>query len=381
MLNNTTDDTQQCLPLQGITIHSQTRRLQLGSVAVGGGAPVAVQSMCSTDTRDVAATLEQLQRLARAGCEIARVAVPDAAAAAALPKLCAAAPLPLVADIHYDYRLALQAVDAGVAGLRLNPGNIGPRWKVQEVVRACQPRRLPIRIGVNGGSLDAQLVARYGGPTPAAMVASAQQHLRLLEECGYDQAKVSLKFSDVPRTLQACRLFAEQEAYPQHLGITEAGTCWAGSLKSAVGIGALLAAGIGDTLRVSLTADPVEEVRVAWQLLQALELRQRGPVLVSCPSCGRCEIDLIATAEAVEAGLAEIEAPLTVAVMGCSVNGPGEAKEANVGLAGGKGTALLFRHGEVLRRVPGEDMVAALLAEVQELAAAWQQGAAGSREV
>jgi (E)-4-hydroxy-3-methylbut-2-enyl-diphosphate synthase len=346
-----------------------TRQIHVGKVAIGGGAPVSVQSMTNTDTRDSAATLAQIGRLAEAGCEIVRCAVPDAAAAAALQAICAASPLPVIADIHFDYQLALQSLDAGVAGLRLNPGNIGERWKVEEVVRACADRRVPIRVGVNGGSLEKELLAKYGHPTAQAMAESALGHIRILEELGYDQIKVSLKASDIRRTVEAYRLLAAEVDYPLHIGITEAGTTWSGTIKSAAGLGTLLYEGLGDTLRVSLTGDPVEEVRVGWEILKSLELRERGPVFVSCPTCGRCQVDLIPVAEEVERRLHDLPKKITVAVMGCVVNGPGEAREADVGIAGGKGQGLLFRKGEVVRKVPEREMVEALVEEARRLAA------------
>jgi len=345
-----------------------TRPLQVGGVAVGGGAPVSVQSMTNTDTRDVAATGAQIRALADAGCEIVRCAVPDAAAAAALTAIRAAAPVPLIADIHFDHRLALTAIDAGIDGLRINPGNIGESWKVRELVAACSERGIPIRIGVNAGSLEKELLARYGHPTAEAMVASALGHIRLLEDLGFHAIKVSLKASDVRRTVEAYRLLAQQVDYPLHVGITEAGTHWAGTIKSAVGIGALLLDGIGDTIRVSLTGDPVEEVRVGWEILKALGLRQRGPVFISCPTCGRCQIDLQTVAEEVERRLHDLPAPLTIAVMGCVVNGPGEAREADLGLAGGAGQGLIFKRGEVLRKVAQAEMADVLVAEAWRMA-------------
>lgn len=352
-----------------------TRRITLGGVALGGGAPVAVQSMCSTDTRDVAATAEQIRRLAAAGCEIVRCAVPDEAAALALADLRRQCALPLVADIHFDYRLALTALQSGVDGLRLNPGNIGERWKVEEVVRACAERRVPIRIGVNAGSLEKDLLARYGHPTAEAMVESALRHVRVLEELNYGEIKISLKASDVRRTVEAYRLLAARVDYPLHIGITEAGTTWSGTIKSAVGLGVLLYEGIGDTLRVSLTGDPVAEVRVGWEILKSLGLRQRGPIFVSCPTCGRCQIDLIAVAEEVEARLQNLPRAITVAVMGCVVNGPGEAREADVGIAGGQGMGLLFRRGQVVRKVPEKELADALVAEAWRLVE--EEGAEG----
>ena len=345
-----------------------TRQIHVGTVPVGGGAPVSVQSMTNTDTRDVAATLAQIRSLAEAGCEIVRCAVPDQQAAAALAAIRRDCPLALIADIHFDYRLALAALAAGVDGLRLNPGNIGARWKIEEVVRACAERQVPIRIGVNAGSLEKPLLEKYGHPTAAAMVASALGHIRILEELNYRELKISLKASDVRRTVAAYRLLAAQCDYPLHVGITEAGTTWAGTIKSAVGLGALLYDGIGDTLRVSLTGDPVEEVRVGWEILKSLELRERGPVFISCPTCGRCQIDLIPVAEEVERRLHDLPKKLVIAVMGCAVNGPGEAREADIGVAGGQGEGLLFRKGEVVRKVPAAQLADALVEEARKLA-------------
>jgi len=346
----------------------KTRQIQVGNVAVGGDAPITVQSMCNTDTRDVAATSAQIAALVDAGCEIVRCAVPDEAAAEALSRICPQSKIPLIADIHFDYRLALKSLEAGVDGLRLNPGNIGERWKVEEVVKACAERAIPIRIGVNAGSLEKELLEKHGHPTAEAMVASALGHIRILEDLNYREIKVSLKASDVRRTVAAYRLLAKEVDYPLHIGVTEAGTTWSGSIKSAVGLGALLYDGIGDTLRVSLTGDPVEEVRVGWEILKSLELRERGPVFVSCPTCGRCQIDLIEVAEEVERRLHDLPVPMTIAVMGCVVNGPGEAKEADLGIAGGKGQGLLFRKGEVVRKVPQEKLADALVEEALSLA-------------
>ena len=342
-----------------------TRQIKIGDVAIGGGAPCAVQSMCSTDTRDVAATLAQIGRLADAGCEIVRCAVPDADAALALAAIKAGSPMPLIADIHFDYKLALTALESGVDGLRLNPGNIGERWKVAEVVKAASERQIPIRIGVNGGSLEKELLVKYGHPTPEAMVESALGHVRILEDLGYHQIKVSIKVSDVVRTLEAYRLLSEAIDYPLHIGVTEAGTTLTGAVKSSVGLGILLFQGIGDTMRVSLTGDPVDEVRVAYDILKSLGLRNRGINFVSCPTCGRCQIDLIPVAEEVERRLADLDSNVTVAVMGCAVNGPGEAREADFGIAGGKGEGLLFKNGEVIRKVPAAELADALVEEVQ----------------
>lgn len=346
----------------------QTRQIRIGTVAVGGGAPCSVQSMCNTDTRDVAATLDQIHALATAGCEIVRCAVPDMAAAEALGAVKRQSPIPVIADIHFDYKLALKVLEEGIDGLRLNPGNIGDRWKVEEVVKAARERLVPIRIGVNAGSLEKELLAKYGHPTAEAMVESALGHVRILEELGYDQIKISLKASDVPKTVEAYRLLAARVDYPLHIGITEAGTLFSGTIKSSVGLGILLGDGIGDTMRVSLTGDPVDEIRVGWEILKALGLRQKGINFVSCPTCGRCQINLIGVAEEVEKRLAAIDTHLTVAVMGCVVNGPGEAREADVGIAGGKGEGLLFRHGEIVRKVPESEMADALVAEVEKMA-------------
>ena len=336
----------------------------IGTIAVGGAAPCAVQSMCSTDTRDVAATLAQIDRLTTAGCEIVRCAVPDSEAAVALGLIKKSSAIPVVADIHFDYKLALAVLAGGIDGLRLNPGNIGDRWKVEEVVKAARERLVPIRIGVNAGSLEKELLAKYGHPTAAAMVESALSHIRILEDIGYEQIKVSLKASDVSKTIEAYRLLAAKVDYPLHIGITEAGTTFSGTIKSAVGLGILLADGIGDTLRVSLTGDPVDEVRVGFEILKVLGLRKRGVNFVSCPTCGRCQIDLIKVAEEVERRLQGLDLDITVAVMGCVVNGPGEAREADFGIAGGKGEGLLFRHGEIIRKVPEAELADALIAEI-----------------
>ncbi|HEU0264121.1 MAG TPA: flavodoxin-dependent (E)-4-hydroxy-3-methylbut-2-enyl-diphosphate synthase [Geobacterales bacterium] len=344
-----------------------TKQVRVGGVAIGGGAPCVVQSMCSTDTRDISATLGQIRDLAEAGCEIVRCAVPDMSAAEALGQVKAESPLPVVADIHFDYKLALRVLELGIDALRINPGNIGERWKVAEVVAAARERQVPIRIGVNAGSLEKELLAKYGHPTAGAMVESALGHVRILEELGYDQIKISLKASDVPRTVEAYRLLAKQVDYPLHIGITEAGTTFSGTIKSSVGLGILLAEGIGDTLRVSLTGEPVDEVRVGWEILKALNLRQKGINLVSCPTCGRCQINLIPVAEEVERRLQRIDLSLNVAVMGCAVNGPGEAREADVGIAGGKGEGLLFRHGQVVRKVAEDELADALVAEVEKM--------------
>ncbi len=348
---------------------TNTRQIQVGNIAVGGGAPVSVQSMTSTDTRNVAVTLGQIRQLAEAGCEIVRCAVPDADAAAALKTIKAECPMPLIADIHFDHKLALASVAAGVDALRINPGNIGEAWKVREVVAACADRGIPIRIGVNAGSLEKRLLEKYGHPAAEALVESAIDNIRILEDLDFDRIKVSIKASDVRRTVDAYRLLATKVDYPLHIGVTEAGTTWSGTIKSAIGIGTLLYDGIGDTLRVSLTGDPVEEVRVGWEILKSLELRERGPVFVSCPTCGRCQIDLIEVAEEVERRLHDLPKKISVAVMGCVVNGPGEAREADLGLAGGRGEGVIFRKGKLVRKVPQAEMVEALIEEAHKFIA------------
>lgn len=348
----------------------KTRQISLGNIRIGGGAPISVQSMCNTDTRDVARTLDQIRRLEQAGCEIVRLAVPDLDAANAIAGIRKGTSMPLVADIHFDYRLAIEAVKHGIDGLRINPGNIGGRDKVAEVVRACREREIPIRIGVNAGSLERHLLEKYGHPTPWALVESAFGHIRILEDLNYTNIKVSLKASDVMTTVAAYRLFSEKSDYPLHIGISEAGTIFSGTIKSSIGIGILLAEGIGDTMRVSLTADPVEEVRVAYEILKALRIRQRGVNIISCPTCGRTEIDIIALASEVERRLSHITEPITVAVMGCVVNGPGEAREADIGIAGGKGMGLLFRHGEIVKKLDEKDLADVLVLEVERIVSA-----------
>lgn len=347
----------------------RTVPVRIGRVTVGGNAPVAVQSMTNTKTSDVAATVDQIGRLTAAGCDIVRLAVPDMAAAEALAAIKErVGDVPLVADIHFDYRLALAALERGVDGLRLNPGNIGDPEQVTAVVKAARKRRVPIRIGVNAGSLDKDMLARHGGhATPAALVESALGHVRILEKLDFYDIKISLKAHDVPLTIAAYRVMSAAVDYPLHLGITEAGTVNTGIIRSAVGIGALLAEGIGDTIRVSLTGDPAEEVRVGFEILKALGLREYGPTLVSCPTCGRTEIDLEAIAKAVEDKLKTVKKPLKVAVMGCVVNGPGEAREADIGIAGGKGQGIIFRKGEIVRKVPEDQLTAALFAEIDKL--------------
>jgi len=344
-----------------------TRQIHIGGVAVGGGAPCSVQSMCSTDTRNVPATTAQINELAEVGCEIVRCAVPDIEAALALAEIKRMSPIPVVADIHFDYKLALQVLEGGIDGLRLNPGNIGEKWKVAEIVASAAERKVPIRIGVNAGSLEKELLEKYGHPSAEAMVESALGHIRILEDLNYFEIKVSLKASDVMKTVAAYRLFAQQSDYPLHIGITEAGTLFSGTIKSSVGLGILLVDGIGDTLRVSLTGAPRDEVRVGYDILKAVGLRQRGINFVSCPTCGRCQINLIDVAEDVERRLQGINKQITVAVMGCAVNGPGEAREADVGIAGGKGEGLVFRHGEIVRKVPENQLADALIEEIGKL--------------
>lgn len=333
----------------------QTRAVHIGPVGIGGDNPVRVQSMCNTDTRDVLSTVTQIRQLAEAGCEIVRLAVPDDKAASVLEAIREQSPVPLVADIHFDHRLAMAAMDAGLEGLRINPGNIGGEDKIDAVVRAAAERGAPIRIGVNGGSLEKDLLRQHGGPTPEAMVESGLRHVALLEKRGFHDIKISLKTSSVMNTIAAYRLMSEKVDYPLHIGITEAGTLVRGAVKSAVGLGILLAEGIGDTMRVSLTHDPVAEIGVAYEILRALGLRVRGPEIISCPTCGRTEIHLIELAEQVEEALRGIEEVFTVAVMGCVVNGPGEAREADIGIAGGRGLGIIFKKGEVVRKVKGDE--------------------------
>ena len=344
-----------------------SKQIKVGSVLVGGGAPVSIQSMTNTRTDDVAATLAQIRALATAGCEIVRVAVPDMEAAKAVGKLKEDSPLPIVVDIHFDYRLALEAIAAGADKVRINPGNIGGEDRVKAVADACRLRGIPIRIGVNGGSLEKPLLAKYGGVCPEAMVESAFGHIRLLEKFDFDDICVSLKSSSVPMTMKAYQLMHEQSNYPLHIGVTEAGTVKMGTLKSAVGIGGLLALGIGDTMRVSLSADPVEEIVAARDILKAAGVRKEGAELVSCPTCGRTRIDLIALANEVEERLKGVSKDITVAVMGCVVNGPGEASAADCGIAGGIGEGLLFKKGQIVKKVPQEQLVEELFALIDTL--------------
>ena len=355
-----------------MTQRRQSKPLQIGGVTVGGDAPVVVQSMANTKTADVPATLRQIHALAELGCEIVRVAVPDRRDAEALPDLLAHSPLPVIADIHFDHRLALAALRAGVHGLRLNPGNIRDPEKVREVVREAKARRTPIRVGVNAGSLPPLPSLAEGEeppPTSQRMVDAALWEIGILQEMGFDLIKVSLKAFDVPTMVAAYRALATRVPYPLHLGVTEAGTPRSGAVRSAIGIGILLSEGIGDTIRVSLSADPTQEIPVCWDILNALNLRRRGPTIIACPTCGRVEIDLIPLANAVEEHFQRLGKPITVAVMGCVVNGPGEARQADVGIAGGKGKGVIFRRGEVVRTVAEGDFLAAIIEEGERVLA------------
>ena len=344
-----------------------TRQISVGKVKVGGDAPISIQSMTNTKTHDAAATIEQIQRLAAEGCEIARVAVPDMPAAKMLGKIISAVELPVVADIHFDYKLALESIAQGVAALRLNPGNIGNAAHVREVVQAARAENIPIRVGVNAGSLSRKILQKYGGATPEALVESAMEHIEILEAENFFDIKISLKAHDVPLTIAAYRLMSEKRNYPLHIGITEAGTVNTGVIKSAVGLGALLAEGIGDTIRVSLTGDPVIEVTVAKEILKSLGLREGGVTLISCPTCGRTRINIPAIAAQVEQKISSIKKPLTVAVMGCVVNGPGEARVADVGIAGADGEGIIFRKGIIVRKVPESKLVAELFKELDKI--------------
>lgn len=344
-----------------------SREVRLGSLTIGGDAPISVQSMTNTDTVDVAATIAQARELENAGCEVIRVAVPNMKAVSVLGEIKAAISTPLVADIHFNHKLALRALAEGVDGLRINPGNIGDADKVRAVVEAAKARGAPIRIGVNSGSLEMDLLDKYGHATPEAMVESAMRHVRILEDMDFHNIVISLKASDVSRTVEAYRLIAVQVNYPLHLGITEAGTAFTGTIKSAIGLGILLAEGIGDTIRVSLTDNPVQEVRVGYEILKALELRTYGPTVISCPTCGRCKIDLVRIAQEVEAKVKDIKKPLKIAVMGCVVNGPGEAREADIGIAGGKGKGILFKKGVKIRSIPEEELVKVLIKEIRNM--------------
>jgi (E)-4-hydroxy-3-methylbut-2-enyl-diphosphate synthase len=343
----------------------KTRTVRLGGLPIGGGHPVVVQSMTKTDTRDPRATLRQIRGLAREGCEAVRCAVPDAEAARALGAIVRGAGIPVIADIHFDWRLAMEALAQGVHGLRLNPGNIGAEWKIAEVVAALRDRGVPVRIGVNAGSLEKDLLKKFGHPTAEALVASAERHIGILEKLGYGEIKVSLKASDVPSTVGAYRAFSRKHDYPLHIGISEAGPTFPGLVKSSVGLGILLSEGIGDTMRVSLTDRPAVEVRAAYEILGSLRIRRRGVEIVSCPTCGRCGVDLKGLVAEVQRKLRAIDEPITVAVMGCAVNGPGEAREADFGIASAKGEGIIFRKGKVVGRAPEGELAARLMAEIE----------------
>jgi (E)-4-hydroxy-3-methylbut-2-enyl-diphosphate synthase len=344
-----------------------SRQINIGGVKIGGGAPVVVQSMTSTPTQDVGATVKQIDRLRNAGCELVRLAVPDMKAASALKEIKSQAGIPIIADIHFDYRLALAAIENGADGLRLNPGNIGGRKEIQEIVAAARYQAIPIRIGVNSGSLNRATLRKYGHPTPDAMVESAMSHVSILEDLDFHLIKISLKSSDVLHMISAYRLLSEKVDYPLHLGVTEAGGLISGTVKNSLGIGLLLSEGIGDTIRVSLTRDPVEEVKVAYDILRALGLRQRGAEIISCPTCGRCQIDLFTLVETIENALNQITTPIKVAIMGCVVNGPGEAREADIGIAGGRGQGTLFKKGRLIKKVPEADLARVLTEEVKKM--------------
>lgn len=348
-------------------MRKNTRAIKIGNIQIGGGAPIVVQSMTNTKTDDVVASVAQINALVAVGCDIVRLAVPDMEAAKALKQIKSKVNVPLIADIHFDYRLALEAMESGIDALRLNPGNIGDEDRVKTVVKEAKRRHIPIRIGVNAGSLDKVLLSKYGRPTPEAMVESAMQHIAILEKLDFYDTKISLKAHDVPLTIAAYQLMSETVDYPLHLGITEAGTVNSGIIKSSVGIGALLAQGIGDTFRISLTGDPVIEVKVANQILKSLGLKEYGPTMISCPTCGRCNINLAEIAMRVENKLSTIQKPISVAVMGCVVNGPGEAREADVGIAGGKGEGLIFRKGQIIRKVPESSLIDELFSEIDNI--------------
>ncbi len=348
----------------------KTRPVRVGRLTIGGDAAIVVQSMTKTDTRDIGKTVEQIQQMEAAGCEIVRLAVPDIEAANSLAEIRKRCPDSiLVSDIHFQYKFALMALDAGFDKLRINPGNIGDADKVRAVVRRAQEQKVPIRIGVNAGSLERRLLEKYGFPTPEAMVESAEYHIKILEDLGFGDTIVSLKSSNVKLTIAAYRLFSRRFDYPLHLGVTEAGTQFSGTVKSCVGMGLLLAEGIGDTIRVSLATDPTEEVRVAYEMLKALELRSRGPVVIACPTCGRLEVDLFKIAGEIEKATAHIKTPLSLAVMGCAVNGPGEAREADLGVAAGRGNGMIYKQGKAIRRVTEEEIVPALLEEIEKFVA------------
>ena len=345
----------------------KTRKVKVGNVYVGGDAPVTIQSMTNTDTRDVEKTLTQIRELYNAGCEIIRCAVPDMEAAEAIKGIVEGSPIPVVADIHFDYRLALKAMENGISAIRINPGNIGSKERVEIVVNEAKKRNIPIRIGVNSGSLEKELLEKYGKPTPEALVESALKHVEILEELDFYDIVISIKSSDVKMMIDSYRLMSEKCDYPLHLGVTESGTPFKGTIKSSVGIGTLLAEGIGSTIRVSLTSDPIEEIKVAKEILRSLGLRKGGLEFVSCPTCGRTEINLIGIAQEVEKRLESVKKDIKVAVMGCVVNGPGEAREADIGIAGGKGVGIIFKKGEIIKKVKEEDLIEELMKEIESL--------------
>ena len=345
----------------------KTREVSVGNVKIGGDNPILVQSMTNTDTRDAKATIEQIKRLEEAGCDLVRVAVPDMVAAKAIGEIKSKASIPVIADIHFDYKLALEAIDQGVDGVRINPGNIGDVSRVKMVVDKCKEKNLKIRIGVNGGSLEKELLEKYGSATSEALVESAMGHIKILEDLDFYNTVISLKSSDIFKTIDAYRLISEKVDYPLHVGITESGSIKKGTIKSSIGVGALLVEGIGDTIRISLTGDPVEEVNVGKEILRSLGLLNDKIKVVSCPTCGRCNIDLISVVNDVEKKIADLDKDITVAIMGCAVNGPGEAREADVGIAGGKGEGLLFKKGEIVRKIKDSDLVEELLDEIDRL--------------
>jgi len=345
----------------------KTKVIKCGNVYVGGDNPISVQSMTTTDPQNIISTVNEINRLEFAGCDIVRIAVPNMESAKSINKIKSQTNIPIVADIHFDYRLALEAIKQGVDGLRLNPGNIGETARVKEVVKAVKERNIPIRIGVNAGSLEKSILEKYGHPTAEGMVESALRHISILEDMDFTEIVVSLKASNVMLTVDAYKLMSEKVDYPLHLGITEAGTLWTGTIKSSAGIGALLLMGIGDTLRVSLTGDPVEEIKVGRQLLKSLGIIQNEVTIISCPTCGRCKIDLISVANQVEEKLGKLKKPIKIAVMGCAVNGPGEARDADIGIAGGDGCALLFKKGQVIKKIKEEEILTTLIEEIEKM--------------
>ncbi len=345
----------------------RTKSVQCGNIKIGGNAPITIQSMTNTDTRNVQGTVKQILELEEAGCEIVRIAIPDEEAANAITQIKSQIHIPLVADIHFDYRLALVAIENGIDKLRLNPGNIGDIVRVRKVVAQAKTRNIPIRIGVNAGSIDKRIYEKYGELNAEALVESAMEHIKILEHLDFEDIVVSLKASDIRLTVESYKLLSQKVDYPLHIGITEAGTLWSGTVKSAIGIGALLLDGLGDTLRVSLTGDPIEEIKVAKEILKSLGLRNYGVNLISCPTCGRCQIDLIKLANRMEVKLQNVNKPITVAIMGCAVNGPGEAREADIGIAGGKSSALLFKKGEIIRKLSEDEIEKVLLEEIDKL--------------